>query len=178
MKTFILIFLLATVSYCQDSDGFVLYGNTGYGLSVGGYQQAKGGTLARLGVSVGYYHLLLKFDRTVNNEFTTLIPPEKASSYSFLMGLSVQPFKKRSEIIINGKIGVGKGESIKRGKIITYKLFDDEYELTTEKYSTKMFEIDLELRFKNVGLYIGVFSESFQRTNIYGAAFGGIFGLF
>jgi hypothetical protein len=74
---------------------------------------------------------------------------------------------------------MGKLVSVKGNRlIITYKLFDDEYELTTEKYSTKMFEIDLELRFKNVGLYIGVFSESFQRTNIYGATFGGIFGLF
>jgi hypothetical protein len=75
-------------------------------------------------------------------------------------------------------MGAGKGESIKRGEIINYKLFDDEYELITQKYSTKIIEIDLELRFKNVGLCIGGFSESFPDRIVYGGTFGAMIGLF
>lgn len=156
----------------------MLYANTGFGLSGGGYQTAKRGTVGRFGLTVGYHHFLIKIDRTVNNEFTILNPPEKVSSYSLLVGMSIPPFHNREEIIVNVKMGVGKGESIKRGRIIAYHLFGEEYELLTNKYSTTVIEIDLEFRFKYVGLYFGGFSETLPKTIVYGGTVGATIGVF
>ena len=150
----------------------------GFGLSRGGYQESQGGTVARLGVSVSYYHLLFKVDRTRNNEFALIEPPEKITSYSYLVGISIQPFRNLPELLINGKYGIGKGELIKRGKIIVYKLLDNEYDFISEKYSTNIVELDLELRFQYFGMYLGGFSEFNQGFNVYGITLGALFGNF
>ncbi len=146
-------------------------------MSQGGFRDSKWGPASRLGITVGYDRFLFKVDRTVNNEIELLGPPEKVSSYSALLGVSFMPFDKLPELRVNGKYGIGRGELIKRGKITRYKLFANEYELLSEKYSSSVVEIDAELRFGPVGLYVGGYSEHSQWYTIYGITLGAIFGI-
>lgn len=179
MKVLSLLIVVTMSIFCQDSNDFKIYGNVGIGLSRGGYQTPNAGTLARLGVSASYYHLIFKFDRTVNNEIPLLDPPEKITSYSYLAGIAIQPFPKRPDVILNGKYGFGKGERIKRGKVIFYRsIGDNDHEFISEKYSTKIIEIDVELRFQIFGMYLGGFYEFDDGFSMRGVTVGVIFGNF
>ena len=177
MRTLFFLILFTSSALSQEQNTFVLYGNLGVGLSRGGFGESTWGPSSRLGVTIGYDRFLLKVDRTVNNEIMFFEPPEKVSSYSALLGVSFQPFDHLPELRVNGKYGIGKGEMIKRGKVTRYNYFDTEYELLTEKYSSNLVEIDAELRFKAVGLYVGWFTEHSQWYTIYGITVGAIFGI-
>ncbi|MFA5835233.1 MAG: hypothetical protein WDA22_17270 [Bacteroidota bacterium] len=178
MKSFLLLIVVITNVFCQDSEKLVVYGNMGIGLSQGGFQDHDGGTVARLGVSLSMYYLHIKIDRTINNEPSIFEPPEKITSYSGLIGVSTQPFRNLPELFVVGKYGIGNGEKIKRGKIIFYRPFDDDYEIISEKYTTNILELDLELRFQYFGMYLGGFFEFNRRFDIYGVTVGAIFGNF
>jgi hypothetical protein len=177
MRTLFFFILFTSSALSQERNTFVLYGNLGVGLSHGEFGESTWGPASRLGVTIGYGHLLLKVDRTVNNEIEMFGPPEKISSYSALLGVSFKPFNHLPELRVNGKYGIGKGEMIKRGKVTRYNFFDMEYELLSEKYSSVLVEIDAELRFKAVGLYVGWFTEHSQWYTINGITVGAIFGI-
>jgi hypothetical protein len=178
MKIVILLITAAVSVFCQDSDKLILYGNMGIGISKGGYQESKGGPATRLGISANMFHLLFKFDRTINNEISLFKPPEKITSYSTMLGVTFQPFPKVPEMILTGKFGIGNGERIKRGNVVTSRFFDDDYEFISEKYSTRIVEFDVEFRFQFFGIYMGGFSEFNDRFTVYGATFGAIVGTF
>jgi len=156
-----------------------MYGNVGVGLS--GVQHAGSSTftVGEIGVTLSYYNWLLKFDRTITNELRLFQPEEKISSNSLLIGYSIQPFNTFPAFHLNGKIGIGNVETVRRGKVIGTAPFGVEYELITDKGNSTHIEVDLELRpTQFLGFYLSTFSNINHIRNTYGASVGLIIGYF
>jgi hypothetical protein len=176
----LLFFFCASACISQERNPISIYGNAGFGYSRTNYTDRQGGSSARLGLTTNYRNLLIRFDRTINNEFLALFaPPEKISANSILVGYGFQPFQSRPEIYLNSQIGYGRVESIKRGRILNYEPFNNEYELITENSNAWLWEVDFELMAtQNLGFSLNIFSNYNSVRTFYGATFCILFGLF
>lgn len=181
MKTIYIIIIYSILSFvssfAQETKQWTVYGNAGLGLSKVNYSDSEGGILALFGVTVKYDHWLLHYDRSINNEIELFKPEEKITSHAIFLGYSLQPFVSVPEIFLNGKFGIGTVENLSRGKIVSYALFNDQYEMKSEQSNSRIIEIDAELRIaKYVGFYWGILCNFNQLRNIYGTNVGIIVG--